>query len=268
MNITDIPTITSKDNARLKFARAVRDGRERSAIFVEGTRLVSELQRSSLIPLSIFVSEDSREKNCQLIDSMTRGAIPDIQVVASKVFPSITDTETSQGLIVIADRPKLLDLQADVIEGGLFVYLSEVNNPSNLGAVLRTAEAAGVAGVVLSPGSTDAFSPKALRASMGSAFRLPIYTGVGLPEATDVVHSRGVRAIAADITGERSYVESDWRGGKMLVLGSEAHGLTTEELGQVDETILIPMENGVESLNLAVSAGIILFEAKRQRNQA
>jgi RNA methyltransferase, TrmH family len=265
MKITDIPTISSKDNARLKFARAVRDGREQSAIFVEGARLVTELLRSSLNPISIFISEDAQEKNGELVDDVARASGAEIHLVVSKVFESIVDTDTSQGIIVIADRPKVRDLRTEVAKFGLLVYLSKINNPSNLGAVLRTAEAAGASGVIMSPGSTDAYSPKSLRASMGSAFRLPIFASIGLEDAIDIVHRRGIRTIAADVNGRLSYTEADWRGGSMLILGSEAHGLEEVELKLVDQTIVIPMENGVESLNLAVSAGIIMFEAKRQR---
>jgi TrmH family RNA methyltransferase len=265
MKITEHPTITSKDNARLKFARAVRDGRDRSAIFVEGKRLVSELLRSPLKPLSVFISEESNDRYPELVDELFRNPTGEIYFVASRVFESIADTENSQGIIVLANRPKPRALETEKAADGLFVYLKKVNNPSNLGAVLRTAEASGAVGIITSPGSTDPYMPKALRASMGSAFRMPVFTNIELADAIRILKGSGIRAIAADINGTKSYAESDWRGGRMLVLGSEAEGLEAEELGLVDETVVIPMENGVESLNLAVSAGIVLFEAKRQR---
>lgn len=265
MKITDHPTITSKENVRLKLARTVRDGRDRSYIFVEGARLAKELLQSSIEPVFVFLSEDSQEKHRELLNELASSSAAEVLLVKARSFGSISDTENSQGIIVLANRPPERSFADSVDENGLFVYLNKVNNPSNLGAVLRTAEAAGASGVVTSPGSTDIYSPKALRASMGSAFRLPVFTSVGLREAIDVVHRLGIRTIAADVSGKESYTEADWRGGRMLVLGSEAHGLEADELTLVDQTILIPMENAVESLNLAVSAGIILFEAKRQR---
>ena len=265
MKITDLPTITSKDNARLRLARSVRDGRDRSAIFVEGRRLISELLRSPLKLLSVFISEETHHKYEELVGELVKISAGEIFMVGSRIFESITDTENSQGIIVLADRPKPHDLVAEASHNGLFVYLKKVNNPSNLGAVIRTAEASGAAGLITSPGSSDAYSPKSLRASMGSAFRLPIFTNLGMADTIRILKGRQVRTVAADISGKRSYIETDWRGGRLLVLGSEADGLDVEELKLVDEIVVIPMENGVESLNLAVSAGIVLFEAKRQR---
>ncbi len=265
MKITDLPIITSKDNVRLKIARAVRDGRDRTAMFVEGKRLVAELLRSPLNAQSVYISEEALDRNGELINELIKNSSGEINIIASRLFDSITDTENSQGIVVLADRPKPRDLEAEVSVGGLFVYLKKINNPSNLGAVIRTAEAAGATGIITSHGSTDPYMPKALRASMGSAFRMRIFSNIDLTEAVRILKGSGVRSVAADINGARSYVEADWRGAKMLVLGSEADGLGAEELELVDETVVIPMENGVESLNLAVSAGIVLFEAKRQR---
>ena len=267
MKITDLPLISSKDNSRLKRVRAVRDGRDSDALFVEGVRLAAELVRSPLKALTVFVSDDSLDKNRELINELTRHSAPGIHIVSSKVFDSIADTESSQGVIVIAERPDRQQLQLPATDIGLFVYLIKINNPSNLGAVVRTAEAAGAGGVITSPGSTDIYSPKALRASMGSAFRVPIFTDVSFVEAVEVARRSNVRVVAADVGSNQSYIEAGWRGRRMLVLGSEAHGLHSTELELVDETILIPMENEVESLNLAVSAGIIMFEAKRQRDE-
>ena len=267
MKITDLPRITSKENPRLKRARAVRDGREREMIFVEGVRLVTELIRSPLTPVELFVSDEFCERNGELFQKLANDFAPEIHEVDSKIFNSIVDTENSQGIVVLAARPQQCDFNLRAVEKGLFVYLNKINNPSNLGAVVRTSEAVGAHGVLTSPESTDFFSPKALRASMGSAFRLPLYSDVPLEKAVKMAKDRGMRVVAADIIAKTSYTEAVWRGPTMLVLGSEAHGLREAELALMDETVLVPMENGVESLNLAVSAGIILFEAKRQRTE-
>ena len=267
MKITDLPRITSKDNSRLKRARAVRDGREREMIFVEGVRLVTELIRSPLAPVELFVSDEFCERNGELIQKLASDFAPEIHEVELKIFNSIVDTENSQGIVVLAARPQQSDFNLQAIEKGLFIYLNKINNPSNLGAVVRSSEAVGVQGVLTSPESTDIFSPKAIRASMGSAFRLPLYSDIPLEEAVNLVKEQGMRVVAADISAKKSYTEAIWSGPTMLVLGSEAHGLREAELALVDETVLIPMENGVESLNLAVSAGIILFEAKRQQTE-
>ena len=268
MKITDLTVITSKDNSRLRRARAVRDGREPGTLFVEGVRLAHELVRSALRPLAIFVLEELSEKHASLVADLARDSETEIHRVSPKIYDSITDTENTQGIVVLAEKPKRQNLKAAAAENSLFVYLNKINNPSNLGAVVRTAEAAGHICVITSPGSTDVYSPKALRASMGSVFRVPIFTDVPLAEAVEIARNNNVRVVAADVGANQSYVEADWRGARMLVLGSEAHGLDAKELSLMDEVVLIPMENGVESLNLAVSAGILLFDAKRQRAEA
>lgn len=182
--------------------------------------------------------------------------------VASRLFESIADTTTSQGVIALAAKPSS---RLENITLGLTVLLHRVNNPSNLGAIIRTAEAAGVAGLITTTGSADAFSPKSLRASMGSAFRLPIVEALDFEKAIAWAMKLGLVSTATDISGEKGYSDVDWNAPRLVVFGSEAHGLDERELAYIDEKILIPMENEVESLNLAVSSGIILFEAKRQR---
>ncbi|HEX6280534.1 MAG TPA: RNA methyltransferase [Pyrinomonadaceae bacterium] len=252
--------ITSRDNAKLKFARSVRDGREDGQIFIEGVRLVREAVRSHTSIRSAFVSTSFSNEPAEILDTTRIEVIK----VAEKAFASIADTENSQGIVLIADRPQSsLD---NLGRSGPVVLIHQVNNPSNLGALVRTAEAAGASGLITTNGSADAFSPKALRASMGSAFRLPIVERVDLSEAIEWARSHGLVTTAADISGAANYTDVDWTVPRLLVFGSEAHGLGERELELIDENILIPMENEVESLNLAVSAGIVLFEAKRQRD--
>ena len=266
MKITDSTLITSKDNPRIKLARAVRDGREKGMIFVEGVRLASELLKSESKAKAVFVSDDLGGKTDELVSDLVRETGAEVLNVASRIFDSITDTDNSQGIIVLAERPENPTIEFIAAERGIILYLSRINNPSNLGAVIRAAEAAGATGMVTSPGSADPFSPKALRASMGSALRVPICTEITIDKAIAYARSNAIRTLAADINGRSSYTEVDLRLPTMLVFGSEAHGLDAHELELLDETVFIPMGNGVESLNLAVSAGILLFEAKRQRD--
>jgi TrmH family RNA methyltransferase len=261
--MNDNDAIASRDNTKLKLARSVRDGREPSLIFIEGIRLFDEAVRSGLDIQHVLISSDVSDpvKLAELPVTQRSTAVK----VASRLFDSISDTASSQGVLALAAKPihRVPDLPF-----GLMVLLHNVNNPSNLGAVVRTAEAAGVAGLITTTGSADAFSPKALRASMGSAFRLPIVEGLDFDDAIAWARKRGLVSTAADISGESSYLEVDLKIPRLVIFGSEAHGLDDRELASIDEKILIPMENEVESLNLAVSSGIILFEAKRQRNDS
>lgn len=258
--MNDNGAVSSRDNAKLKLARAVRDGREPSLMFVEGRRLLHEALRSEVEIEHILISSDvSNVDRPAELPSTQRSKVVK---VASRLFDSISDTDNSQGVIALVRKP-VHDLES--IGSGIVVLLHRVNNPANLGAVVRSAEAAGVSGLITTTGSADAYSPKALRASMGSGFRLTIAEQVDLEAAIAWAGVRGLVSTAADISGDVSYARIDWCVPRLLVFGSEAHGLDDRELALIDQKVAIPMENAVESLNLAVSSGIILFEAKRQR---
>lgn len=257
-----IERITSRDNRRLAAARQVRDGIDRTRLFIEGKRLVDEALRSNIDIDECFISDAIKEPGGLAIPAgLATFSVPE------KLFKSIADTENSQGVIMIARRPQhdLESIRPNAGRVPVVIFLDRTNNPSNLGAVVRTAEAAGACAVIISPGSTDAFSPKVLRASMGSAFRLPVVEGVGLRRAVEWAGVSGMVATAADPRAETAYTGIDWTTPRLLVLGSEAHGLDDQALALVDERIRIPIDNAVESLNLAVSAGVLLFEARRQR---
>ena len=263
--------IASRDNARLKLARKARDGQTDDLIFVEGLRLVEEAVRSRLgIEFCIIATDfGSEEREYKLLGRLYDAAV-EILETDSSIFSSIAETRSPQGIILICGRPEtdratfkelIVSRRSDV---RAIVMLHEVNNPSNLGAVLRTAEAADVEGVIVTNGSTDAFSPKSLRASMGSAFRLPIWSNSDLDEVFEFAKREGYTPTAVILNADSEYTEIDWNTPRLLVFGSEAHGLPSEMLKKMDATISIPMNAEVESLNLAVAAGVILFEARRQ----
>jgi TrmH family RNA methyltransferase len=252
--------IRSRENKRLVELRKVRDGRDRTRIFIEGKRLADEALRSPLVLEECFF--DAARIDRPLLERLGERSVT-LHPVASQLFPSIADTDSPQGIILTARRPKYSLSDIGAAGNATVVYLSEINNPSNLGAICRTAEAAGVAGIVVSRGSADPFSAKALRASMGAAFRLKLVESVSLAEAVEWARSQRISSVALDVSVEKSYTEIDRSTGKLVVFGSEAHGLGETDLGLIDEKVIIPMENGVESLNLAVAVAIVLFEFRR-----
>jgi TrmH family RNA methyltransferase len=260
--------ITSRDNQRLKFARSVRDGDIENLIFVEGARLAEEILRSDLKISDVLYTENfaATERGRTFI-SQSQNYNP--AEVSQNIFASLAETKTSQGVIVICEKP---ETGKQFIETNLLlreklplvIALHRINNPANLGAILRTAEAVNVAGVITTINSTDAFSPKALRGAMGASFRLAIWTDVDFHEVLMWAKINDLISVCADVNAEKSFLEIDWQTPRLLVFGSEAHGLSADERKKIEENLLIPMENGVESLNLAVACGVILFEAKRQ----
>lgn len=261
-------TITSRDNRRLVRVRNVRDGEIRDDIFVEGRRLVGELLASDIQVVESFVS--SGFQDVDLVERLSSKA--SVTEVAAGIFKTIADTDQSQGIVVIAKRPvstaklRKIDLAMPDRSVPLVVFLKEANNPSNLGAIVRTSEAAGAHALITSPNSADAYSPKALRASAGSAFRLKIIENLALHEAINWAREEGLQTIATSPEKGFTYTEVDWRRPTFVVFGSEAHGLTDSDVTFAEQSIKIPLAAGVESLNLAVSAGIILFEARRQNS--
>ncbi len=248
----------------------MRDGNIKDLIFVEGWRLCQEVLRSNL-KIDEFFFTESFTKNEYGEEFLAKVSAKNIAVtkVSEKVFNSLADTKTSQGIVFVCQKPETSRRRIEASweknkrEFPLIILLHQINNPSNLGAILRTCEAVGVAGVILTNNSADAFSPKALRGAMGASFRLPIWEHADFLEAVYWAKEKNLISVCADINAEKSYLEIDWKKSRLLIFGSEAHGLSAEERAEVNESLVIPMENGVESLNLAVSCGVILFEAKK-----
>jgi RNA methyltransferase, TrmH family len=254
--------LSSYQNQHLQLARRVRDGRERSLILIEGTRLVAECLASGLDLKMAFTLRSSSIAG----DLVQRGC--PVYEVDEKLITSLSDTVTSQGVIVIAGRPehsleKLLD--SETAQPHLVVALDRIQDPGNAGTIVRTAEAAGATGFVGSAGTVDLFSTKALRASMGSAFRLPIVTGIAIAALVDLARRRGLRVTGTASDGEDLYSDFDWRAPTLLLLGNEAGGLPPETLAACDAVLRIPLAGPVESINVASAGAVVLFEASRQR---
>lgn len=266
--MAELTTISSRDNSRLKFARRVRDGREPQLMFIEGRRLCRDAVASPIDVVEAFVTGSFIASDPKFIELLRQRDI-DVFTISEDLLCSIADTRSPQGVILVARRPARASID-DILKRSsdlpAAVYLFEVNDPSNVGAVARTAEAAGAAGFATSGGSADLFSPKALRASMGSAFRLPV-AFTSHSEAIQKARSFGRIVTAVDLSGTCRYTEIDWSLPRLLIFGSEAAGLPEDVLASTDEIISIPMSGGVESLNLAVSCGIVLFEAKRRSTE-
>ena len=259
--------VTSRDNERIKQARAVRDGKIRSSIFIEGIRLSEEAVSANLNVTEVFVNEKHSDE--ERITSLTNVLNEKVVVVSERVFESLSETKSSQGLILIAERPPYNhEVLSDVLPPNpLLVILHRTNNPANAGAIVRVAEAAGANGLIATKGTTYLFAPKALRGSMGSSFRLPIWSNVSYDEAVAYCKNRGITTVCADAKSEIPFTEFDWNRPTALIMGEEGSGLTTEEIERADVSVKIPMQTPVESLNVSVAAGILLYEAAKQRTK-
>jgi TrmH family RNA methyltransferase len=261
--------ITSRDNTLLRLARAVRDGKEEDHVFVEGLRLCEEALRSALEIEAVIVSEEllRKEKASEAIGALEKAARRSASL-SEKLLESISYTKTPQGIVVLARRPESSEERLSQTIGNvpLLVVMHQINNPVNVGAILRTAEAAGASGVIATRNTSDPFSPKSLRGAMGSAFRLPIWTGPDYDHVIAWCRERGIETVCSAADASLAYTDVDWKRASALIMGPESTGLTDAETRSASRIVSIPMNGSVESLNVSVAAGILLFEAARQRS--
>lgn len=262
-----IETITSRQNPFVKRLISARQGRERHMLFVEGIRLVEDLLNTSLHVDAIAYSPvlHDTDRGQALYDRIQtlpcRGTL-----LTEKLMQSVSGVETPQGIIALAHRLHF-DL-TDVIEDvtpQLLIFADGLQDPGNLGALVRTAEATGTTGVITSRQSVDPFQAKALRSSAGSAFRLPIATHQQTPQVLEKARKAGIRIVTADAKAPMLFSEYDWTQPTLLWLGSEGNGLPNDAVQTADTSVRIPMAGQLESLNITVATAILLYEAARQR---
>lgn len=260
--------ITSRHNTVVQRARAARDRRADGLIFVEGLRLCEEAWRAGLVVAEVLFTERvaADPRGGELLAALRRRT-DRLSEVSEGVLTHVSDTETPQGIVLLAARPPddRSSFERRLPAEPLVVVLHGVGNPSNAGASVRVAEAAGAAGVIATKGCADLLSPKALRSAMGSCFRLPLWAGSTFAEATGWCRGRGIAMASTDLSATQSHTDVDWRGAKAILCGSEAGGLSESEILSADVRVRIPMREPVESLNVAVALGVVLYEAARQR---
>lgn len=259
--------ISSKNNDIIKQIKRIetraRARREEGLFFAEGRRLLSETPRELLS--QVFVSEDFAYGDTEADDRLYAllKDYDNVVEVSDAVFAEISDTRHSQGIAALVKCPEypMSDLMKEV---PLILVLENVQDPGNLGTMIRTALGAGATGIVLTDGCVDLFSPKVVRATMGAIYRLPYYRVRDVVSLHDDMRDE-VRFFAASLHGEKCYDSCDYTAGTAFLIGNEGNGLTDEAIAVCDEEMQIPMENGLESLNAAMAAGILMYEAHRQR---
>jgi TrmH family RNA methyltransferase len=257
-------TLRSRANPLYKRLRALKT-RESELCLLEGPKLVLEALSAGIDVVEAAAAPSGEEKPAgaaALAALRDRGS--PVRRMAAALLASLSEAETSQGLVALARRPTFGDEQ--VFRGTPLVLVADgVQDPGNLGGLLRTAEAAGATGAILTLGCADPFSWKALRGSMGSAFRLPHLRGRTIGEALAVLRARGLAVLATAADGDRRYDEADLRGPVALVVGSEGRGLASAVRESAAACLRVPLAPPVESLNVGVAAALVLFEAARQR---
>jgi len=255
--------IRSASNPLVRKLRSQKERGGGDLCLLEGPTLLEEALAAGIeVAEAVLSPRFARtDRGSRLMDAIGRARLVDERLVSS-----LSDVETSQGVLALARRPRF-DEDALYRPEPLIVVAVGVQNPGNLGGLLRTAEAAGATGAYLTEGTADALSWKALRGSMGSAFRVPHFRRA-LREVLDSLRARSVRTIAtASGPGGTRYDAADLRKPAALLFGNEGSGLPDHVAARADLRLSIPLRGRVESLNVGVAAGVILFEAARQRRR-
>lgn len=255
--------ITSTSNPQVKnviqLNQKARARREQGLFAAEGRKMFLEAPADWI--RKVYVSET-------MYESGTLGeALEQVEweLVEDRVFRQMSDTRTPQGVLTLLRIPRysLEDLLQK--EAPLLVLLEDLQDPGNVGTILRTAEGAGADGVLLTANTADLFNPKVIRSTMGSIYRMPFYRMQDPAETMRQLQARDICSYAAHLQGENTYDREDYRGGTLFLIGNEGNGLSEEMSRQADRLIRIPMAGRVESLNAAMAAGILMYEAARQR---
>jgi RNA methyltransferase, TrmH family len=270
-----VETITSRQNALVRTFRGLAT-RRRDRLLLEGPHLVTDALAAGVeVEVAAFSARllerragDRGAELRGLVDRLER-ARTRVVGVSEPVMAAISPAESPSGVVAIAaHEPPTVDAALNGAPSGaapLVLLVADVQDPGNLGAIIRTAEAAGATGVVACGESADPYGWKALRGAMGSSIRLPVAGRPSTRDAVAAARARGLRIVATSPRDGRSLFDVDLRHPTALLVGGEGSGLAADVGALADESISIPMHGSVESLNVAVSAALVLYEAFRQR---
>lgn len=254
--------ITSSSNAKLKLVRSLqsrsRQRKSENAFVAEGVRLIEEAADAHWPMEFLLFDETLSDRGLALIERLKENAGLEISQVAPSLMAEISDTETPQGILAVLKHQRL-----PLPDPSSFILIvDQIRDPGNLGTLLRTAEAAGADGIILTPGTVDAFSPKVVRAGMGAHFRLPIWD-----QSWDEIRSvvKGLKVFLAESGTGLAVWRADFIQPLALLIGGEAFGASPQGRSLADQTVAIPMPGRAESLNAAIAAGILIAEVLRQR---
>jgi len=262
------PEITSTKNPLVKRIRglAERDAREaEDRMVVEGVRMIEEVLAAGM-PVDLLVYDPAAATGARAGALLERARSRGVRLVtaAPHVLAACSQVETPQGIVAVVGRPRASLAGVLTAPDLLLVVLDRIQDPGNLGTIVRVADAAGATAVLATQGSVDVHNPKAVRATMGSLFHLPVLA-VERAGLLGALRERQVRILVADQRGATAYTEADYRPPIALVLGSEGAGPDPAWLPAAAAAVRIPLYGRADSLNVAVAAGLLLYEARRAR---
>lgn len=257
--------ITSTANQQMKNLTALmkkaKERKKQKAFVVEGPRMFAEAPKEWVV--SVYVAESflASASHQMILDGY------DYEVVSDSVFRSVSDTQTPQGILAVVRIPEYSLSQLIKAEHTHLLILESVQDPGNLGTMVRTGEGAGISGIIMNRTTVDLFNPKTIRSTMGSIYRVPYLVTDNLEDALLQLKQEGVHLYAAHLQGKADYDAFDYTKSCGFLIGNEGNGLSDAIASQADSYIRIPMEGQVESLNAAISATLLMYECNRQRRK-
>jgi TrmH family RNA methyltransferase len=258
-------TIQSKDNSILKEVKRLHKKKfrnETGRFLVEGFRFVEEALISSFNVPYIFVSEGVKDKYIDFNIEKVLQKNSVVYFVKDNIFKDLCETVTPQGILAVVENKKV-ELED---KEGFYVLIDKLQDPGNVGTIIRTAHASGALGIITTKGTVDVYNDKTLRSTMGSIFNIPVIEDDDL-ELMRGLKSMGFKLIVSSLDTDNNFYDIDLIGKIIIAVGNEGNGISEEVYALGDEKVKIPMPGGAESLNAAVSASIMMYEAVRQKNK-
>lgn len=253
--------ITSTSNTQIKnvinLIKKSKDRKAQGLFVVEGKRMFEETPKDRIA--NLYVSESFERDNRTSLKGYS------YETVTDEVFSHMSDTKTPQGVMALVRMKEYSVSDMLTCDSPLIMILENIQDPGNLGTIIRTAEGAGADGIIMTSGTVDIYNPKVIRSTMGAMYRMKFAYVDNLKETVGLLKSRNITSYAAHLDGAVDYVTCDYRTGTAFFIGNEGNGLTDEATALADRKIIIPMKGKLESLNAAVSGAILMYEASRQR---
>ena len=260
--------ITSRGNSKIKNVRKLQKSskhrKEEKVFLVEGLKMVLEAPKGQI--KECYISESFFGKNALKLKTLE---CP-YEVVSEELFLFISDTKTPQGILAIIEQKccSLEEiLEEEILKEGssMLLILEGIRDPGNLGTIFRTAEAAGVTGILMSKDCADIYNPKTIRGTMGAIYRMPHVVFTNIEETLEKIKKAGIRLFATNLRAEKDFHQADYKGATAFIIGNEGSGLSDLAVSLSHEAVKIPMKENSESLNVAIATSLLVFEVFRQR---
>jgi len=256
-----ITEIKASQNPKIKLVKSLlqKKNRLKNRLYtVEGIKSVRDAINAKAEISMIFISENFGEgvENFKMYDCYT---------VPESIFSTLCDTETPQGILAVIKMSGEKNFSPEKEKP--YIYCDKVSDPGNLGTIIRTADATGFGGVLLSEGCADLYSPKTVRSSMGSFFHIPVYEKIGTEEIKKIKMSGFFFYCGALGENTKHYTHADFNKPTLIAVGNEANGISKEILALADACVKIPISGAAESLNVGVAAAVLMYEVIRQRSE-